>query len=240
MPAFSDNHQIYIEKNKLLAQDGAFSGKAIMEWPKALCLENLVKFYSPTHWLDYGCGPGTAYGLTDDGFTGIGLHLAEQTHSKFTLYDPCFEQHNKFPEQKHFPGVMCVDVLEHIPESETKATLDYLFDVCEQWMFLFISTKKYAKRFRDEHASTHCTLKTRSEWVNIIHQYAKQCDYPVILGTDYQDNTFEHTGKYMTYDDWNMPAELQEQIKTHRQSFIDNNPDRSEIIRWPLTESNFN
>lgn len=237
--SFSLTHKEYIEKNKKLANEGAFSGMALQEWHKDTCWSSMVEYFSPTHWLDYGCGPGYAYEWTEEG-PRRAVAVALNTDSKFTLYDPCHEKHNVFPTEKEFPGVMCIDVIEHIPETDTKATLDYLFSVCTEWMFLFISTKRTARAFHDEDGNTHCTLKTRDEWVSIINEYASEVNFPVILATDYQNNTFDHNGKYMTYDDWNMPADLQEIIKTKRANFERVSPDVFKKQPWHLTESNFN
>jgi SAM-dependent methyltransferase len=237
---FSVTHQEYIEKNKKLAEAGAFSGMALQEWHKDTCWSSMVEYYGPTHWLDYGCGPGYAYEwIEDDPKSRRAVAVALDTDSKFTLYDPCHEKHNVFPTQTAFPGVLCVDVIEHIPETDTKATLDYLFSVCTEWMFLFISTKRLARSFDDDSGNTHCTLKTRDEWVKIINRYAESCNFPVILATDYHNNTFEHNGKHMTYDDWNMPTSLQDIIKQKREHFIKSSPEVFEKYPWELTESVF-
>ena len=78
---------------------------------------------------------------------------------------------------------------------------------------MFISTKRGARGFVNHDESTHCTLKTRQEWVNIVDRYAVSKGIPVVLATDYVSNTFDHNGKGMTYDHWNMPVELVEKIK---------------------------
>ena len=52
--------QSYIDRNKELAQLGAFSGKALLEWHKQACWNTMVEHYAPTHWLDYGCGPASS------------------------------------------------------------------------------------------------------------------------------------------------------------------------------------
>ena len=233
--SFSLDHKEYIEKNKKLANEGAFSGKALQEWHKTVCWSSMVEYYAPTHWLDYGCGPAFPYQENR-----VAVTLASDTNSSYTLYDPCHPPYDTFPTQKEFKGVLCVDVIEHIPEADTKATLDYLFSVCKEWMFLFISTKRTARSFHDEEGNTHCTLKTREEWVSIINDYASKVDFPVILATDYQNDTFDHQGKYMTYDDWNMPAELQEIILAKRLAFVNNSPDAFNNSPWHLTDSNFN
>lgn len=236
---FSINHNKYINRNKELAKINVFSGKALQSWHKSTVWTQMIKYFGPTHWLDYGCGP--AYAYQEEG--RVAFDTAQETGSTFTLYDPCHPPYDTFPTQSNFPGVICVDVIEHIPETDTKATLDYLFNVCTDWMFLFISTKEGAHPFVDgpveTHESTHCTLKTRDEWVKIINRYAETADFPVVLTTDYENNTFLHSGKSMTYNDWNMPVELQEIIKEQREHFVKSSPEIAEESPWHLTESVF-
>jgi hypothetical protein len=228
---FTDTYWNQIEKNQVLYDEQRFSGIAIQEWHKNLVIKCLAKWFAPTEWLDYGCGPATSYQQDKTMWK-----LARETHSGFTLYDPCNQYYNNLDTSRSYPGVICVDVLEHIPESDIPNTLDLLFELCTEWMFLFISTKRDSATFPDG-TNTHCTLKTRTEWANIIEQYASKTDIPVVLGTDYQ-GTFDHYGKYFTYDDWNMPSTLQEQIKL-RYKEVDQNNQVQKDNQWNISESVF-
>tara|TARA_B100002019_G_scaffold259697_1_gene245272 strand:- start:844 stop:1560 length:717 start_codon:yes stop_codon:yes gene_type:complete len=232
---FSLNHAEYIERNKLLAEENAFSGKALLEWHKSCVWHSMIYYFGPTQWIDYGCGPAFAYQ------EGQQMHqVIQETNSKQPiLYDPCHPPYDTFPTVESVPGVVCVDVLEHIPESDTVATLDYLFNVCSEWMFLFISTKKGARGFINHHESTHCTLKTRQEWVDIVDEYATAKGIPVVLATDYVGDTFEHNGKGFTYDHWNMPQLLVTKIKGNRENFYKYSPEHTIDYPWDLTNSNF-
>jgi hypothetical protein len=220
--AFSLKHQQYIEKFTI--------------W------RSMVERYGPTTWRDYGCGPATSY---QEGYCN--KELSEQTDSEYILYDPCHEPHNTFPNIKEVPGVVCCDVIEHIPEPDDIMTLQYLFGVCREFMYLHISNKKGARGFVDgdgdgAHESTHCTLRTREEWVAIIDDLARNCGFPVVLTTDQPEHfdTFDHDGRGFTYDDWNMPAQLQQIIQERRAGFVDNSPEIAEVNGWPLTRTNFN
>ena len=232
---FSLNHAEYIERNKLLAEENAFSGKALLEWHKSVVWHCMIRHFAPTQWIDYGCGPAFSYQKGEQ----MSNIIAETNSKQPILYDPCHEKFSSFPTVEHIPGVVCVDVLEHIPETDTKATLDYLFEVCSEWMFLFISTKRGARGFVNHDESTHCTLKTRQEWINIVDRYAVSKGIPVVLATDYVSNTFDHNGKGMTYDHWNMPVELVEKIKTSRAEFYQYSADHTVLYPWELTNSNF-
>ncbi len=232
--------QSYIDRNKELAQLGAFSGKALLEWHKQACWNTMVEHYAPTHWLDYGCGPASSYDITNS-FGHSTLDIALRTKSTFTLYDPCHSPHDVFPTISTTPGVMCVDVLEHIPENDIPTVLNYLFSVCTTWMFLFASNKRNASKFVDSHESTHCTLKTKQEWIDMIKPYAEKNPHiSLVLGTDDMYDTFDHNGKGFTYNHWNMPLELVEKIKQKRLNQINLKPDVVNIYPWDLDKSDFN
>jgi len=238
--AFSLKHQEYIERNKLLVAENAFSGKAIMSWQKWAVWSSLVEYYGPTAWIDYGCGPATSYK-----HNGISKQLADSTGSEYILYDPCHNDYSEFPNVKEIPGILSCDVLEHIPDTDTIMTLSYLFGVCRKFMYLHISNKKGARGFPDgegDHDTTHVTLKTREEWVEIISDFARNCGFPVVLTTDQPEHfdTFDHDGRGFTYDDWNMPSELQNVIANKRENFVASSPEMLEEFPWPLTRTNFN
>lgn len=203
---FSLTHAEYIEKNKRLAEIGVFSGMACADWKKFASYSKLVSQFPGSRWLDYGCGPATQYNSLDGGM----VKLANETSSTYYLYDPCHEKYNTFPTEKSFDGVFCIDVLEHIPETDTLQTLEYLFSVCDKWMYLFISNKKGAHSFVDSHESTHCTIKSRDEWIKIITPYALKHKVQLIVQTD-DNGLFDGNG--FTSDYFRVPDHIVSLIK---------------------------
>ena len=123
----------------------------------------------------------------------------------------------------------------------TQVALEKVYKtISENGKILFISTKRGARGFIHHDESTHCTLKTREQWVEVINEYAVKKAIPVVLATDYTQDTFDHNGKGMTYDHWNMPQELVDKIKYKREVFYKSSPERiAEGYSWELTNSNF-
>ena len=75
--------------------------------------------------LDYGCGKAEGY--------------FKYKHHKHwgimpELYDPAITQFNKLPDGP-FDGVICFDVLEHIPEEEIPETIKNIFDRANKFVF---------------------------------------------------------------------------------------------------------
>ncbi len=207
---FSLTHSAYIEKNKRLAVIGAFSGMACADWRKFASYSKLISQFPKSRWLDYGCGPATQYKILENGLDGGMLKIAKETSSSFYLYDPCHEPFTVFPVEPTFDGVLCIDVLEHIPESDIDNTLEYLFSVCTKWMYLFISNKKNAHNFLDSHESTHCTIKTKDEWIDLIYPFCLKKKIQLIIQTD-DSGLFDGNG--FTSDYFNVPAHIVSLIK---------------------------
>lgn len=91
---------------------------------------NLLAETGSTTLLDYGCGQGRQY-------TELKYHETWKIPMP-TLYDPGVEKYSAKPSGT-FHGVICVDVLEHIPEPLIGQTLADIFDHAEKFAFLVIA-----------------------------------------------------------------------------------------------------
>lgn len=223
---FTENYYRQLELNNQSAK--LFSGKALSEWPKTTVLWILTTYFKPTEWLDFGCGPATAYR------EGSFIHdrIFNELGGKAILYDPAVPELSHLDTDRTYKGVISIDVLEHIPDTDTHNVLDMLFGLCEEWMFLFISTKPTSGKLVDN-SLAHITIKTREEWVEIISEYADKYKISVVLGTDYPGYR-EHKGGYFTYDDWNMTEEYHDLMLNQYSEFA--TPALRECTEWKPEE----
>jgi hypothetical protein len=106
--------------------------------------------------LDYGSGKGYQY-------------LAQRMHEFWggllpVCYDPGVPLLNVKPTGK-FCGVICTDVLEHIPEDELDAVLDEIVGYIEPGGFVYfkISTVP-SRKVDDEGCNLHVTVKPCEWW----------------------------------------------------------------------------
>ena len=63
-----------------------------------------------------------------------------------TLYDPAVQGIDVKPEGQ-FDGVMCTDVLEHIPEDELDTVIADLAGYAKQWAFIAVCCRPAKKTF---------------------------------------------------------------------------------------------
>lgn len=126
---------------------GCFQGFSILKHK-----ELIGKFIAATKSksvLDYGSGKCGGY---------QSLPFAKM----LVPYDPALPSYREKPEGV-FDGVICVDVLEHIPEDEIDGVMDELDGYGRKFVFLSICTRPAKKRLPDGR-NCHLTVKPPEWW----------------------------------------------------------------------------
>lgn len=139
-------------------EQGYFPG--IMALSHGKDIAELVKAHEAEDLLDYGCGKGHQY-------LNKGLHQ-EWGGMMPTLYDPYCAAHSMRPHGT-FDGVICTDVLEHVPEENILGTLRDLFGYADKFAFLVISTRLAGKCLPDGR-NCHLTVQESQWWDARIHE----------------------------------------------------------------------
>lgn len=110
--------------------------------------------------LDYGSGAGDAYRDPHNvhhAWPGI-------KWNRITLYDPAFRGRNKLPPAgTQFDGVICSDVLEHVPEDELDELIKRLFGYARHFVFASVCCRPAKKSFEDG-TNMHITLRPFEWW----------------------------------------------------------------------------
>ena len=127
--------------------------------------------------VDFGCGKAKYY------FKEITIKNVKYKNitefwkiDEYYLYDPGVEQFSKYPTKKS-DGVICVDVLEHIPETDVFNFLDDLFRLANKFIFVVIACYPSKKTYPDGR-NLHLCIKTLAEWKNIFSEF--KLKYPLI------------------------------------------------------------
>lgn len=138
---------------RTLAQtNGNFYGLSILTYKHSI--RKLIKRFEPTSLLDYGSGRGDAYKDPEllHKFWGVDAP---------TLYDPAFETHDQKPEGK-FDGVICSDVLEHVPIELVPNFIEELFAYANKFVWASVCCRS-AKKFFPDGRNLHLTIM-RFDW----------------------------------------------------------------------------
>lgn len=139
-------------------------------------IANLIKRHNANSLLDYGSGKGMQYlnRRIHESWGGILPHC----------YDPGVFGIHKKPQQK-FDGVICCDVLEHIPELLIEETILELSEFSEKFIYANIALSPAGKKLPNGE-NAHVTLKSEQWWWSHFDKFVH--DKEVILSFSVHDD----------------------------------------------------
>lgn len=145
------------EYRDMAALGGNFRGFSLLQ--HAAEIGDVVKRHRAVNLLDYGSGAGDAYRTPHKVHEAWGLRR-ERIH----LYDPSFKHIDAplAPGAK-FSGVICSDVLEHIPEENVDAFIDTLFSHATDFVWASVCCRPAKKLFADG-TNMHVTIHPLEWW----------------------------------------------------------------------------
>lgn len=146
-----------------------FQGLSLLPYAKSV--NKLIIATGATRLLDYGCGLGYQYSRAK-------LHDFWRVPQP-TLYDPAVAGLDTKPEGT-FDGVICSDVLEHVPAELIGNVLRELFDYAEQFVWLSVCTRLAKKHFPDGR-NLHVTCQPSSWWADRVRKFAKGRRYQLVF-----------------------------------------------------------
>ena len=183
MSKYSDNYYETIEKYKLFHKNGiknqpgisTFLGYSLTKW--IVKIKDIIKKNNCHSLIDFGCGKAFLYNnsfkIKDEEFSGLSDFWKIKN---ICLYDPGVEEYSKFPQVK-YDGLICTDVIEHIPEDDVINFIDGLFKLSNKFIFVVIATIPATKFFEDG-SNIHLSLKNESVWKDIFEGFKKK--YPEV------------------------------------------------------------
>lgn len=121
---------------------------------------NIIKVTRSKTILDYGSGKGIQY---------TKQHLDLYWGVEAECYEPYYEPYNKLPD-KRFDGVICVEVLEHVPEERLEVLFTNIFSRAEKFVFFTICMITGGTFFTTGE-NVHITIKSKEWWIEKINKY---------------------------------------------------------------------
>ena len=153
-----------------------FLGYSLTKW--ILKIQEIIKTNNCNSLLDFGCGKAFLYKnkfkIGDKEYT----NLSDFWNLKnIYLYDPGLEEYSDYPKGK-YDGIICTDVVEHIPEDDVLNFIDELFKLSNKFIFVVIATMPASKYFDDGKPIEESWIKRKGsdEFSNLINyqdEYAK-------------------------------------------------------------------
>ena len=145
-----------LDQYRQLHEGDTFPGLSIM--PFVYDLKHVIRAHGSRSLLDYGSGKGRQY-------------KAERVHEIWGVpipycYDPAAPGRDVKPAGQ-FDGVICTDVLEHIPEDELPEVIDEISGYAKQWAFLSVCCR-LAKKSLPDGTNAHVTVKPFGWWQELL------------------------------------------------------------------------
>lgn len=143
-----------IAEYRRMATEGTnFRGLSVIQ--HARTIGKLIRKTGAKSLLDYGSGWGDAYqppGVQKE--WGVAAPVC---------YDPSIPGREVKPAQT-FDGVICSDVLEHIPERHVPAVVAELFEFADKFVFASVCCRPAKKFFADQKTNLHVTVRPFAWW----------------------------------------------------------------------------
>ncbi|MCR4331294.1 MAG: methyltransferase domain-containing protein [Sulfuricaulis sp.] len=134
-----------------------FPGYSILKFVPEIA--DLVAEFRSKRLLDYGCGAGYQY-------------RRERVHVLWgvempTLYDPAVAEHNATLIGQ-FDGVICTDVLEHVPEDELPQVVGEIARFARQWAFISVCCRPSKHIVFEDGQNVHVTIHPFEWWQALL------------------------------------------------------------------------
>lgn len=166
-----------ISQYEQLHKEGKFAGLSVLEHAERI--GSLIRETDSRSVLDYGCGKGHQYSL-------YGINNDWNIES-LRLYDPAVPGFTNKPEPAD--GVICCDVMEHVPEPEVPAVIVKVLKLAKKFAYFVICTRPSKKTLPDGR-NCHLTIQPQEWWDNAIERERKRLGSGarIVIVTEYRND----------------------------------------------------
>ncbi len=170
---YSEEYNRTLEIYKKLHNEGTefdspkntFDGKSLKYFFHPI--KQVIELTDSKSIIDFGCGKGKYYNeeivINNTKYLNITKFWKIDD---FCLYDPGVELYSKYPDKKA-DGVICTDVVEHIPEFDVVDFIEEIFSLANKFVFIVIACYP-AKKILPDGRNVHLSIKPAEEWREII------------------------------------------------------------------------
>ncbi|WP_428246793.1 hypothetical protein [Ferrovibrio sp.] len=157
------------DPNSQTPAEQMFDGRSLL--PHIDRISKYLRLHQCASLLDYGCGKAKAYSdavlRLPDGRQVNGLRQF-WAPLDIRLYDPGQPAFDSYPSEAA-DGVICSDVLEHVPEEDVPWVIDELFRLSRRFVFATIAFYP-AKKTLPSGENAHVTLKPPAWWLDQLER----------------------------------------------------------------------
>ena len=172
--------KLHLEGTKFESPENTFDGKSLIFWFHPI--KQIIDSSNSKSLIDFGCGKAKYYNeeviINNTQYKNITSYWKI---NDYFLYDPGVKIFSKYPTNKA-DGVICVDVVEHIPEQDVINFIEELFRLANKFVFIVIACYPAAKQLPDGR-NVHLSIKEVDEWKKIISEIRTKFSdiYPYVI-----------------------------------------------------------
>lgn len=151
-------------------KEKSFNGMSTI--PYAPIIKKIIHKNNLKNLLDYGCGKGEFY---DNDFKLDNIDypsFRELWGIDIDLYDPCYEKYNILNQNKKYDIVICIDVLEHIPEEDISSVLNLISNLSNKYILLNVACYS-AQALLPNGENAHINIQEPKWWYEKINSIIK-------------------------------------------------------------------
>ena len=163
--------KLHIEGTVYDTPENTFDGKSLKFFFNPI--KQVIDMTDSKSIIDFGCGKAKYY------FEEINIINKRYNNiqsfwglNNYILYDPAVEKYSEYPNRKA-DGVICIDVVEHIPEKDINNFIEEIFMLANKFVFIVIACYPAKKKLPDGR-NVHLCIKSPDEWKKIISNIRKK------------------------------------------------------------------
>ncbi|MDA9621001.1 class I SAM-dependent methyltransferase [Pelagibacteraceae bacterium] len=163
--------RLHLNGTELDSAQNTFDGRSLKFFFHSI--KQVIDLTKSNSIIDFGCGKAKYYfeeiAINNKPYSDI---INYWNINDVYLYDPGVKNFSKYPTRKA-DGVICVDVVEHIPESDVISFIEELFKLANKFVFIVIACY-HAKKTLPDGRNVHLCVKSANEWKKIIRDIRPQ------------------------------------------------------------------
>ena len=157
--------KLHLNGTELDSAENTFDGKSLKFFFQPI--KQVIDLTKSKSVIDFGCGKAKYYfeeiSINKNSYSNISNYW---NVNDVCLYDPGVKNFSKYPTRKA-DGVICIDVVEHIPEGDAITFIEELFKLANKFVFIVIACYP-AKKTLPDGRNVHLCLKSANDWKMII------------------------------------------------------------------------
>ena len=172
--------KLHLEGTKFDSPENTFDGKSLKFFFNPI--KQIIDSSYSKSLIDFGCGKAKYYNeeiiINNTQYKNITSYWKI---NDYFLYDPGVKIFSTYPTNKA-DGVICVDVVEHIPEQDVINFIEELFRLAKKFVFIVIACYPAKKQLPDGR-NVHLSIKEVDEWKKIISEIRRKFSdiYPYVI-----------------------------------------------------------